>query len=431
MGEQMIISPGLLHDLNATLSCSQTMSDMTYPVTDALPMDLCVVVAWKALITPLLIQPMEGDLLKLVHISNTFQYCEGTSALEFGDQVQTRSSIQAVKIEEAGKAVVVRAAIERAGQVAVVVSSTFLFQGTYSDYESTFERILEPVTELRVNTLRDESLLLARDWLQLEDPIPTLTHSTLVFKLSSRIEWKTKKLMRSLNTQGIVQQKTSQGHLQQIGVVQFSSGDCLGNPVMDYLQRKGIPTLSASQLKSPGWQSPTSQIVRMPHSNAMYERLSKDYNPIHVSQLFADYVDLPGTLTHGMHTSAVVRRIVEMTVAEGQPRRFRRFSASFTGMVLPGDKLSISVQHNAMMNGRMIFKVVAKKVDNRDTASTVLEGEAEIEQAATAYIFTGQGSQMQGMGMDLYDSSLPTKKLWDDTDRFLLDTYGKAHCPCL
>jgi acyl transferase domain-containing protein len=35
----------------------------------------------------------------------------------------------------------------------------------------------------------------------------------------------------------------------------------------------------------------------------------------------------------------------------------------------------------------------------------VLEGSAEVAQATTVYVFTAQGSQEAGMGMDLYNSS--------------------------
>ena len=55
----------------------------------------------------------------------------------------------------------------------------------------------------------------------------------------------------------------------------------------------------------------------------------------------------------------------------------------------------------------------------------MLLGEAEIEQPVTAYVFTGQGSQEQGMGMELYGSSPVAKEVWDRADKYLLDNYGK------
>ncbi len=123
--------------------------------------------------------------------------------------------------------------------------------------------------------------------------------------------------------------------------------------------------------------------------------MSGDYNPIHVSRVFATYAGLPGTITHGMYSSAAVRSLVETWAAENNVGRVRSFHASLVGMVLPNDDMQVKLQHVGMVGGRKIIKVEAS---NRETEDKVLLGEAEIEQPVTAYVFTGQGLSGAGHG---------------------------------
>jgi malonyl CoA-acyl carrier protein transacylase len=75
-----------------------------------------------------------------------------------------------------------------------------------------------------------------------------------------------------------------------------------------------------------------------------------------------------------------------------------------------------------MVAGRKIIKVEAS---NKETEEKVLLGEAEVEQPVSSYVFTGQGSQEQGMGMELYASSEVAKEVWDRADKHFMDNYGK------
>ena len=124
-----------------------------------------------------------------------------------------------------------------------------------------------------------------------------------------------------------------------------------------------------------------------------------------------------------MYSSAAVRSLVETWAAENNVGRVRSFHASLTGMVLPNDDIEVKLQHVGMVAGRKIIKVEAS---NKETEDKVLLGEAEVEQPVSAYVFTGQGSQEQGMGMELYASSPVAKEVWDRADKHFLDNYGKC-----
>ena len=89
-------------------------------------------------------------------------------------------------------------------------------------------------------------------------------------------------------------------------------------------------------------------------------------------------------------------------------------------MVLPSDELKATVKHTSMRDGNIIVRV--QTVNQR--SEKVLEGTAEIAQPTTAYVFTGQGSQEPGMGMELYNNSPTARSVWDAADAHLIAVYG-------
>jgi fatty acid synthase subunit alpha, fungi type len=97
-----------------------------------------------------------------------------------------------------------------------------------------------------------------------------------------------------------------------------------------------------------------------------------------------------------------------------------RYNATFVGMVLPGDNLEVNIRHIGMRDRKMVVKIETVN----DRGEKVLEGSAEVAQATTVYVFTGQGSQEASMGMDLYNSSPAARAVWDGADAHLLAVYG-------
>ena len=89
-------------------------------------------------------------------------------------------------------------------------------------------------------------------------------------------------------------------------------------------------------------------------------------------------------------------------------------------MVLPGDEVSVKLSHIGMKDGNMVVKVET----TNQRGEKIIQGTTEVAQPPTVYVFTGQGSQEPGMGMDLYNNSPTARAVWDGADEHLLAVYG-------
>ena len=386
------------------------------------PMDFAIVVGWKAIIKPIFPRAIDGDLLKLVHLSNGFRMLPGAEPLKKGDVLNTTARINAVVNQDSGKMVEVCGTITREGISIMEVTSQFLYRGTYTDYEKTFQRKDETPMQVHLGSSKDVAVLRSKDWFRMDEPEIELLNQTLTFRLQSLVRFKNKQVFSSVETIGQVLLELPTKEIIQVASVEYDAGASHGNPVIDYLQRHGSSIEQPVNFENAIPLSPkTPLILRAPASNENYARVSGDYNPIHVSRVFSSYANLPGTITHGMYSSAAVRSLVETWAAENHIGRVRSFHCSLVGMVLPNDDIEVKLQHVGMVSGRKIIKVEAS---NKDSEEKVLLGEAEVEQPVSSYVFTGQGSQEQGMGMELYASSPVAKEVWDRADAHFMENYG-------
>lgn len=392
------------------------------------PMDFAIVVGWKAITKPIFPRKIDGDLLKLVHLSNGFRMIPGAGPLKKGDVLDTTAEVNAVINQDSGKMVEVCGTITRDGEPVMEVTSQFLYRGAYTDFENTFQRKVETPMQVHLGSTKDVAVLQSKEWFKLENTDIDLLGQTIMFRLQSLVRYKSKTLFSSVQTVGDVELELPSKEIVKIASVEYDAGNSYGNPVLDYLTRNGSALDQPLLFENPIPLSGKAPLVlKAPSSNETYARVSGDYNPIHVSRVFSKYAGLPGTITHGMYSSAAVRSLVETWAAENNVGRVRSFHASLVGMVLPDDIIEVKLQHIGMVAGRKIIKIEAEKPETEEkSAEKVLLAEAEVEQPVTSYVFTGQGSQEQGMGMDLYGSSDVAKEVWDRADKHFLDNYGFA-----
>ncbi|KAI0264369.1 fatty acid synthase [Gloeopeniophorella convolvens] len=387
------------------------------------PMDFAIVTGWQAIMKAIFPTTIDGDLLKLVHLSNGFKVVPGSTPFKAGDVCRAEAKVVAVVNGDSGKTVRVAGHVLRDGKPVIEVQSAFLYRGRFTDFENTFETIEEPDYTVELETDADVGVLQSKDWFEWSDEVkPLSAGARLIFRLRSEVTYKDKVNYRSVAVAGDVFVRGHLGRLVKVAYVDFERDDCQGNPVVAYLQRHGsaksVPVPLASEYHLTSGANPS--LYTAPATNEPYSKVSGDYNPIHINPYFAAYASLPGTITHGMYGSAATRRFVETVVALGVPDRVQNYNVNFVGMVLPGDELTVKIKHTAMHDGNYI--VAISTLNQR--GEKVIEGTAEVAQPPTVYAFTGQGSQEQGMGMELYSSSAAARAVWDSADAHLISSYG-------
>ncbi len=424
VGSPVTLTDNLISGFNHAVGGKKQSPNKTANEPSDVSMDIAILASWEVLMKPLLCREVEGDLLRLVHKSNSFKYVAEAKPLKVGDVLHSTSTIQGVYIDDSGKVVDVLAVIKCGGKPVMEVNSTFLFQGTYHDFQNTFKVVEEQPMVLTVRSAKLQALLYGREWFILDEDSVDLIGEQLKFEMETRYTYSGKNLISSLEVSGNILSTSMREHPKRIGSIDYKAGRCVGNPVTDFLSRWGSPVEEVVRLKNPNIvDEGQASSFKAPRSNELYGRVSGDYNPIHVSDMFATYANLPGTVTHGMYTSAAVRSITEKWMASGEIQGFKRWSASFTGMVLPGDEIQVKMSHTGMVQGRRVIEVTAI---NQRSGDTVLKAEAEIEDPKTAYVFTGQGSQAKGMGMEMYASSTVVRDIWDKADKHMIETYGRS-----
>ncbi len=377
----------------------------------------------QAIIQAIFPESIDGDLLRLVHLSNEFKTICGARPLEAGDVCKSEARISSVLNTDAGKAVKVTGVVKRGDDAVIEVTSAFLYRGKFTDFHQTFETKHEDDYLVYVETPADVAVLQSKGWFQWDnDATPLLAGTKLLFRVQSELVYHDKDTFASVEVNGDAYVRNQLKKLIKVATIHYTTLRSFGNPVVAYLQRHGTAEGKPFLFENGGYSLTSSSpaTYTAPSTNEPYSKISRDFNPIHVNPYFSDFANLPATITHGMWSSAATRKYVETMAAQGRPGRVSSYNVNFVGMVLPGDELTVQLKHIGMREGALVLKVET----TNQRGEKVLEGTAEVAQPTTAYVFTGQGSQEPGMGMELYNSSSAARAIWDAADEHLLAVYG-------
>lgn len=418
-GQQTVVSRDLIHRFTRAVGAPSLSSDESGKLQVSI--DLAIVLGWKALVSPLVSDILEGDLSRLVHLSNSFKSLD--KPLEEGDVVDSRSRITSIVLQSNGKVVEVECDILRKQKPIILITSRFLIRATtIKNTGVVFQRTSMPAMEIPLRSAKEVALFRSRKFVSLSESLSNddFVGNSAVFNLQTIESTSMQTGVKSVLTTGTVSIVGKHVN-RQVGVVSSHSTESGKNPAVGYVKRYGKLVEEVVTLENAISLLDEPKEVDSSGCAEKYARASGDYNPIHTSRTFASICGLPGTIQHGMHTSALVHSVLHQWA--GGLDRVRSYQVSFVGMVEPGERISVSLHHTGMISGRKIIKVEAFKGDEGEI---VLKGEAEVEERSSGYVFTGQGSQEVGMGMALAQTSPAAKEVWDRADSYFHDHFGKC-----
>ncbi|KAH8096943.1 hypothetical protein BXZ70DRAFT_1030813 [Cristinia sonorae] len=262
-------------------------------------MDFVIVTGWEAMFP----STIDGDFLKLVHLSNGFKLLPGVPPLKAGDLCRTEGRIRLVVIINAGQVVKVKCTIFCNGKPIVEVVSALLYCGRFSDFENTFEIIEEP-----------DYVVLKHPWAFCK----ARKEGSLIFRVKSDVTYRNKTCFKVVTVTGDVFIKVSIKQLVKVGSVDFHQDDSRGNPVADCLKRHGAIQGLETSLPNGGYtvaSVPDFTVFNSPNTNEPYSKVSGNFNPIH---------------------SAATRKYLETVVAQGNPNRIASllFATQFAQVAL-------------------------------------------------------------------------------------------------
>ncbi len=121
---------------------------------------------------------------------------------------------------------------------------------------------------------------------------------------------------------------------------------------------------------------------------ATYAQASGDMNPIHLDDEFARSVGLPGIIAHGMLQMGILA--VVAAEAAGGPRRLRRLTCRFAGMVQPGDTVTFAAE--VAGPGKLSLRAVNQRGDAVLTKASAAFAADDVAAAATRGTREGGGA---------------------------------------
>lgn len=244
------------------------------------PLDFAIVAGWEAMMRALLSDLIEGDVLQLVHASNSLELL-APRGLQDGDQLTATAKLHELVPIDAGTRVTVDCVLALQGSDTPVASlrSSFLFRGEEPP-KGSFRRTSE-VRWVALQTKEQLAVLRSKDWINwTEEP---KVGDRLVFRLHG-----TEDVLGSnqlnVNCSGTVHRaglRLDSG--TQVGSISHATSSVHGDVVSAFVRRFAKLLAPPVFFESGGYTVGVPDVTLAPADNSPYAASSTDFNPIHTN----------------------------------------------------------------------------------------------------------------------------------------------------
>ncbi|KAI0467782.1 acyl transferase domain-containing protein [Xylaria cf. heliscus] len=381
---------------------------------------LAIEVTWHHLLR------LDLDVSKLLHRHTAATLHEGQKMLSVGDSVTMRSQMTSYFNGKSSPEASFRTTVTRNGTDFIDMVHHFVFLGHQVAHSQCF-RTTEPTRLLlHLDGVADIQMLRARPWFLSVagiEPGEDVTGKTLLLDLWNESFWQdgtsvTKSYGDIWLTKGS-RNNTMGGKMLYGRIQQTILGSNTADPLASFLKRNAVPVSDRVQLQS----ERTLKNIRVvtPDNSVEYAFVSRDLNPIHTLPAFARVAGFSGPVYHGSHTVLLALQAIYRTIPWASAAKMRHYNCEFLSVVWPGDALVVTVKHIGMDKGGAVLGFAVRR--EAGTGESVLTGEVVLEAPPTAFLFTGQGSQFRGMGLDLANESRISRHVWDEADAYFKENW--------
>ena len=366
--------------------------------------NMSIVYSWQSMMKSLFLDEIKGNIFNLLHLYHKFDWSKTNSQIKIGDNLRTESKIIGIEISpnKSAKKVQVGGRILKDKEIVCDFETAFLIRGDFKeDSLVLYKSETQKEYHIKLQTQTQIDFVSEIGWLKINKKSLQI-NDTLTFLISKNQEKKVDK-----NHQFSIEGKIFKGK-NEIGSLSFSSqsSSIQQNPWQAFLL---IMDFGDFPQKLKNKYCVLSESLQTPKFMDFYSVASGDFNPIHTNEAFALLAGLKQPIIHGMWTSSQALNICIQKILKGKSEKIQFLISNFEKPVFCDETLYVNVYHHSVNQGRMILDI---EILNKNS-ERVYSGELILKSFKTAYIFTGQGSQSQGMGMNFYSEYSEAKKVWD------------------